>query len=78
MATKTAARTKARAQTKAANDAPVFSKEQLVRSKTYRDYRDALSVVLKDGEYYSHEQVKALLDEFLNTPIVEQVNKKEA
>jgi len=60
------------------NDAPVFSKEQLVASKTYRDYRDALGVVLKDGEYYSREQVKNLLDEFLNTPIVEKVNKKEA
>lgn len=43
---------------------PVFSKDQLVKSKTYRDDQDILKVVLKDDKQYTHSEVKKLIKEF--------------
>lgn len=43
----------------------LFSKEQLIASKRYQHRRDALSVVLRDGEFYSLEQADKLLDDFM-------------
>ena len=46
---------------------PKFNKEQLKRSEKYKDVRDVLSVVLKDGESYTMEQVDGLVEKFMNT-----------
>lgn len=43
-----------------------FTKKQLKESKKYREYRDILSVVLKDSESYSHDDVEKFIDDFLN------------
>lgn len=45
--------------------AAAFGKEQLLKSRTYRDCRDALSALLKDGERYSHADVERLINEFM-------------
>lgn len=41
-----------------------FTKEQLVKSKTYMDRRDALTVLLEDGKEYSKDEVNKILDGF--------------
>lgn len=43
---------------------PVFSKEQLVNSKKYKQYRDILSSQLEDGDYPA-SQVDKVIDDFL-------------
>lgn len=39
-----------------------FSKEQFLKSKTYRQYRDLLSAVLDDKKTYSKEQVNKIIE----------------
>lgn len=41
-----------------------FTKEQLVKSKTYMDRRDALTVLLEDGKEYSKDEVNEILNGF--------------
>ena len=43
---------------------PKFKKEQLLKSQKYAHRRDALSVILKDGEQYTHTAVGNLLKQF--------------
>lgn len=43
---------------------PKFTKEQLLKSQKYAHRRDALSVILKDGEHYTHVKVDTLLNQF--------------
>ena len=47
------------------NTEKVFLKESILKSKRFSRYRDALSFLLKDGEFYSMEQVDNILDEFM-------------
>ena len=42
----------------------VFPKERVLTFKRYADRRDLLSVLLKDGEEYTMEQVDSLLQNF--------------
>lgn len=42
------------------------SKESIMISKRYANRRDALSFLLKDGEYYTLEQVENILNDFYN------------
>jgi len=42
-----------------------FSKEQLLKSQRYRERRDLLTALLKDGKQYSHVEVQKLIDEFM-------------
>ncbi|MCD7855989.1 MAG: hypothetical protein LUG66_10315 [Clostridiales bacterium] len=42
-----------------------FSKEALVKSKLFREQRDILSAVLKDGEDYSKEEAQKLIKNYL-------------
>ena len=46
-------------------EAVVFSKEQLLKSKKYRNRRDALGVILADDKMYSKEDVDSLLEKFM-------------
>jgi hypothetical protein len=42
-----------------------YSKEQILASRRYGDQRDLLAALLKDGERYGHEEIAALVDEFM-------------
>lgn len=48
---------------------PVFSKEQLLNSKKYRESADIVGALLRDGESYTFKQVDALLDDFMKKEI---------
>ena len=43
----------------------VFSKEQILQSKKYRDRRDLLSVLLTDQESYSFKAVDDIIRKFM-------------
>lgn len=45
-----------------------FSKEQILSSKRFRGI-DAASVVLKDGETYTLNQVDDLIEEYMNSEV---------
>lgn len=42
-----------------------FSKDELLRADKYRDKRDLLAAVLKDGERYTHAQASTRINEYL-------------
>ena len=41
-----------------------FSKESLLRSQKYADYRDILSALLEDGKAYTHGEVDGFIEGF--------------
>lgn len=43
---------------------PAFTKEQILKSNTFREYRDFLAAVLEDGKTYSKEQVNKEIKKF--------------
>ena len=43
-----------------------FEKEQILRSECYRDMRDLLAALLKDGVRYSHADIGVLVEGFMN------------
>ena len=43
----------------------VFTKEQILASKKYKNRRDVLGAILKDGASYTLEQVDSLLEKFM-------------
>lgn len=51
-----------------------FPKIAILGAKRYREYRDVLAVVLSDGKAYTHEEIKAKLDQFLARPVKEVTN----
>ena len=44
---------------------PVFSKSNILSFKRYARRHDLLSVLLKDGEMYTVDQVEDLIDRFM-------------
>lgn len=46
------------------SNVPVFTKRNILTFKRYAKRRDLLSVLLKDGEEYTKEQVDSLLQDF--------------
>ena len=42
-----------------------FDKQQILKSEKYSNRRDLLNVLLKDNQQYSHEEITALIDEFM-------------
>lgn len=46
------------------SNVPVFTKRNILTFKRYAKWRDLLSVLLKDGEEYTMEQVDSLLQDF--------------
>ena len=48
---------------------PVFSKEQILESKKYRESADIVGALLRDGEGYTFKQVDTLLDDFMKKEI---------
>lgn len=55
---------------------PVFTKEQLIQSKTYRQYRDVLAVILESDKTYTHKQTRQALQKFFKTPVKNKINTK--
>ena len=53
---------------------PVYSKEQVLASETYKKYRDSLAVCLNDDKTYTEAEIKAQLDKFLSHVVVKEVN----
>ena len=43
----------------------VFPKERVLTFKRYANRRDLLSILLKDGQEYTHDQVQNLIDNFM-------------
>lgn len=54
------------AETSAAEQATTFTKAQLLKCTRYSHRKDALSVLLKDDERYTHEEVERMLKKFMN------------
>ena len=50
-------------------EAPVFTKEQLVKSKTLGVPRDAVAAILKDGQAYTREEAVRLVTDFLERSV---------
>ena len=48
-----------------ANKKAVFSKEQLIMSNTFAQYRDLLTVIIQDNEKISKEEAKKRIETFL-------------
>lgn len=54
-----------------------YSKERLVKSVKYAGVSDILSVILKDDEFYSFEEVEELLKKFAGETPAKVSNKKK-
>lgn len=55
-------------------DEPKFTKKQILESKKYEAYRDALAFVLSDSETYTAEAVEEALAKVFSHEVVEEVN----
>ena len=42
-----------------------YDKETIVKSKKYRDRKDLLMVLLEDEVFYSEEEIKNIIEEFM-------------
>lgn len=47
------------------SNVPVFPKERILTFQRYANRRDLLSILLKDGQEYTHDQVQNLIDNFM-------------
>lgn len=45
--------------------APAFPKERILTFQRYAKRRDLLSILLKDGQEYTHDQVQSLIENFM-------------
>lgn len=48
---------------------PTFSKESLLKSERYKNHRDVLNALLKDGAVYTLEDVDKLINLFLKKEV---------
>lgn len=48
---------------------PVFSKEQILESKKYRESADLISALLISGQTYTFKQVDAEIDKFMKRKV---------
>ena len=51
------------------DEKPRFTKTQLVNSKKWAEQKDLAMTWLQDGKSYTHEEVKDLIDKFLNRKV---------
>lgn len=54
-----------------------YTREQVLQSAKYRQYRDIAGVVLEDDKQYTADEIESKIDTFLKKPIKEKVNGKE-
>lgn len=43
-----------------------FTKAQLLASKKYKKYRDVLAAILSEKYFYSHDEVDAMIHDFMD------------
>ena len=60
--------TKTDAKTETKKEA-VFSKEQLIKSKTFAQYRDLLTVIVDDGEKITKHEANKRIEAFLKRKV---------
>ena len=66
MATSTKPRKpKAKEAAPSVSNGPGFPKERILTFQRYANRRDLLSILLKDGQEYTHDQVQNLIDNFM-------------
>lgn len=53
-----------------------YTREQVLQSAKYRQYRDIAGVVLEDGKPYTATEIQQKIDEFLKKPVKEKTNGK--
>jgi len=46
-------------------ESAAFDKRQLIKSKRYQQYRDLLTVLLKDNVQYTHEEIGTIINNFM-------------
>ena len=51
------------------NEAPVFTKEQIISSKQFANRQDALAVIIEDDEELTIEEVKDRLNKFMSEEV---------
>lgn len=54
-----------------------YSREQVLQSAKYRQYRDIAGVVLEDNQQYTAAEIQQKINDFLKKPIKEEINRKE-
>ena len=53
-----------------------YTREQVLQSAKYRQYRDIAGVILEDDKSYTAAEIQQEIDEFLKKPIKEKINGK--
>lgn len=53
-----------------------YTRDQVLQSTKYRQYRDIAGVVLEDEKPYTAVEIQQKIDEFLKKPIKEKINGK--
>ena len=51
------------------NQESTYSKEQVLKSKKYKNRKDVLNVVLKDDKVYTLKEVDKLIDGFMKKEV---------
>lgn len=52
-----------------------YTKAQVIKSDVFSAFRDVFNVVLDEGKEYTKKELEKLKKDFLNRPVVEQVNE---
>lgn len=53
----------------------MFIGADILRSARWREFRDLLTMVLKDDEFYTADEVEQKLNELLNASVRKDINK---
>lgn len=61
--------------TKKTKDAEMFIGADVLKSARWREFRDLLTMVLEDDEFYTADEVERKLKELLNASVRKDINK---
>ncbi len=62
--------------TKKTKDAEMFLGADILKSARWREFRDLLTMALKDDEFYTADEVEQKLHELLNASVRKDINKE--
>lgn len=60
---------------KAPRKESTYTKEQVIQSQKYRQYRDVFAVLLDDDTNYTRAELEKIKDDFLQKEIKEEINR---
>ena len=60
---------------KKAKDAETYIGADILKSARWREFRDLLTMALKDDEFYTADEVDGKLNELLNASVRKDINK---